>query len=390
MSQRWYYKVLGHEFGPVPLEELKELIELEAISSTDAVRTEDEHKWTVVSSVSALGFATQASRTLAPIVPSKSNEWYCLFLGHEFGPVTFEEIIHFAESCQLEASDQVKFGVEGKWRPVGSIGRLSVAIPPKAGQQLIPRKKRPETIVAPTIAPQVPSRPPAPVTAEVISAAVPVEAVKTAPVTAPVPVPSKQPSAPSVPVVSETTSTPLTVTESISNTKTSTVARINSNSSPMSSMPNRATVPSRPIARSSNNSSRSSIADLIKGQGIVIGVAAAVLVLLVVGWMCLPEGTAGDIERHRSLSQLLGDVRAARSSNASDFNPFKKRAQELGARYIPLLKSADGSNPAKQNLLWAVRDELPKMMKKDLSQETVEEKRFATRLANAATRLGIK
>ena len=58
--------------------------------------------------------------------------------------------------------------------------------------------------------------------------------------------------------------------------------------------------------------------------------------------------------------------------------------------YVSALKHANGSTPAKHSLLRAVRDELPKMMSNDLSEESLAEERYAAHLSDAATTMGIK
>ncbi len=61
-------------------------------------------------------------------MPSE-KEWYYSVGGFEMGPVSFEDLVALAQSQQIAAEDRVKAGVDGKWRAVGSIGRLMAVLP---------------------------------------------------------------------------------------------------------------------------------------------------------------------------------------------------------------------------------------------------------------------
>lgn len=104
----------------------------------------------------------------------------------------------------------------------------------------------------------------------------------------------------------------------------------------------------------------------------------------------MPASTAKDIERYKNLKQILDDVREARNKK-SDPSAIKPRAEKLTKEYTPILKvEASNEFPAKQSLLWAARDELPRMMAGNLMEESQAEKAFAAHLADAASKLGIK
>ena len=105
----------------------------------------------------------------------------------------------------------------------------------------------------------------------------------------------------------------------------------------------------------------------------------------------MPAGRAADIKRYKELKQLLTDVRAKREAKATDFSDLKDKAQKLTAEFTPVLKTqASSYHPAKQYLLWAVRDDLPRMMKEYLLAETQAEKNFAARLDHVAMHLSVK
>lgn len=133
MADQWYYRIFGQEFGPVPLNELKQLAESGTIAEGDEVRQEYSDQWKGAETVQDLAIQTTATAespsdeavTAQPI----ADEWYCRFNGQEFGPLRFQEVVDFTKGSQLTANDEVRFGVSGKWRRVGSIGRLVAVLP---------------------------------------------------------------------------------------------------------------------------------------------------------------------------------------------------------------------------------------------------------------------
>lgn len=149
MADSWYYRMFDQEFGPVPFEELKQLAELGSIAGADEVRSSDSSTWQTASLVSELGLSANMSSTdlrsmptVAVASPGGADDWYCMFHGQELGPIAFEEIAAFVEQGQLEASDEVRLGANGKWRRVGSIGRLMALLPYLASEHQIPDSKQ--------------------------------------------------------------------------------------------------------------------------------------------------------------------------------------------------------------------------------------------------------
>jgi len=148
MADRWFYRMFGEDFGPVTFDKLKELTECGTLSPSDEVRSEDSETWVSASAVGKLGlengFDTEPSLAAGTdfdiqISRSTNDDWYCMLGGTEFGPWSFEELAKYAESEQLSADDEVKLGESGKWRRVGSIGRLMALLPYKAVEKNIVR-----------------------------------------------------------------------------------------------------------------------------------------------------------------------------------------------------------------------------------------------------------
>ena len=134
MADEWYYRMFGQDFGPVGFDELKELAELGSISSADEVRLSTTSNWVTADSVNELGLSAvnSASPNQPDAKPSSSpiaDDWFCKIQGQELGPLSFNELVEFAERGLFHANDEVKLGAVGKWRRVGSIGRLVAALP---------------------------------------------------------------------------------------------------------------------------------------------------------------------------------------------------------------------------------------------------------------------
>ncbi|HEY4262794.1 MAG TPA: GYF domain-containing protein [Schlesneria sp.] len=155
MSEQWYYRIFGEQFGPIPLEGLKELAENGTIHAIDQVRSSSSGAWVDAASVEELSPSTSERGNLAVATLTSdieisthqsfnNDEWFCLLGDHELGPLSFDELLQFAEQEQLRADDQVKLGSSGKWRRAGSIGRLMAALPYIVHEKkIVPALQRP-------------------------------------------------------------------------------------------------------------------------------------------------------------------------------------------------------------------------------------------------------
>lgn len=141
MTDQWYYRVFGEDFGPVPFEKLREMAAKGTVGADDEVRRDNSNHWVAARSVEGLGLGSigggtaVATATVSDTTSEGSSsqsgldEWYCLLHGNELGPLSFDELLKYAEHDNLSADDQVKLGANGKWRRVGSIGRLVAVLP---------------------------------------------------------------------------------------------------------------------------------------------------------------------------------------------------------------------------------------------------------------------
>ncbi|HEY4263427.1 MAG TPA: GYF domain-containing protein [Schlesneria sp.] len=172
MADQWFYRVFGQVVGPMPLEKLRELADSGTIRALDDVRS-GSSDWVAAATVDELGLSTSERRTNSNIATmtmsdieisttTSNDDWYYEMGGQELGPITFDELLTFAEQEQISADDQVKLGAQGKWRRVGSIGRLMAALPYKPVEKTITPtpvnrpldRQPPEIVVAPQALPE--------------------------------------------------------------------------------------------------------------------------------------------------------------------------------------------------------------------------------------------
>lgn len=153
MSEQWYYRMFGEEFGPVALEKLREMADHGTVGREDEVRSDRSTRWVPAGSVRELGLspggggvevatASDSDAVMNVVAQGERaglDDWYCLANGHELGPLNFDELMKFARHEQLSADDEVKLGANGKWRRVGSIGRLMAVLPYRAAERATPR-----------------------------------------------------------------------------------------------------------------------------------------------------------------------------------------------------------------------------------------------------------
>lgn len=98
-----------------------------------------------------------------------------------------------------------------------------------------------------------------------------------------------------------------------------------------------------------------------------------------------------DVQFYTELRGILDEVRAVRASSTPDFTAARERAAKAKQDMVPVLREkASNKYPARQSMLWAVRDELPRMMAGDLLSESESERRFEVFLDEAAVSLKLK
>lgn len=432
MSEQWYYRVFGEEFGPMPLEELKQLAEFGTIAAMDKVRSTASSQWVAAASVDELGLrfnqgdtdlvtcATSGSDAELSTLKRGTDEWFCKLGGQELGPLAFEELAEYVAHEQLTAADEVKLGDQGKWRTVGSIGRLMAVIPYKAVEKtIVPTalKQEPRAIEQPLVDAREDlselaqdSDAPAPARARTEShtATTPkkVSPAQSNPLISTVP----HQGAGSLNADAAATATRARRTEPSSNPKLTQPALPESRPSPDSSssttehrtsnamtssvaMPRPITVPKKPSPIPTRRSGPSFLTGLLGqlAEGRTLGAIGAIaVVLLIAGWTFLPESKAGDIKRYRDLKKILDEIVAMRD-NPTGREALNAKAIKLGKEITEaVIKKASPQEPAKQYLLWAARDEIPRVFSATPEAQALAEKNLAARLKEAAAVLGLE
>ncbi len=152
MANQWHYQLFGEEFGPVSEDVVRGLVSKGTLGVDDPVRR-DGGRWMPASDALSDREATTATAVLPDAAEDAddADDWYCEVLGQELGPLSFNDLLRFAESGELSAEDQIRFGAEGKWRRVGSMGRLVAVLP----YQNIPQTKPKKTKAVPAPSPVV-------------------------------------------------------------------------------------------------------------------------------------------------------------------------------------------------------------------------------------------
>jgi hypothetical protein len=561
MADQWYYRVFGEVIGPMPLETLRELAQSGTIQALDEVRSTSSD-WVAAATIDELGLSTSERRTASnmasmsitdlEIATPTNDDWYYEMGGQELGPITFDELLKFAEQEQISADDQVKLGVDGKWRRVGSIGRLMAALPyqpvkktiapsttprpaaqavapevtatpvvsepdleatyraayeearakvaesmlaqaeaafqtaqqqalalvswatkpevdrqwwgwsngvefgpvefaqvfglAKSGQlkptdfvrngqfgQYVPASNLPGMFNAVTLLMQAnQQRDLATAQAKAAALAAPAPTIPVTPIktqeAAPQPTASRQ-QADSVtattapaskprlnPVVDPAPAAVRSNSSSATNTPTAVAMAAPATPEPPKDVPARSMNYSTPLGANSGHSMSSSstfaasrpiavakpspkkssrsdstwFADSLSGlmQPKVWG--AIVAVLLVAGWFVIPKSRGADIKRYQALKQILDEIRTKRS-NPTELAALQQKLSETSKKIFAEVKDQAGRDePAKQSLLWATRDETPRMIQAGLATESSSEKSFASHLQEAAYNLGLE
>ncbi len=423
MTDQWYYRMFGEEFGPVAVEKLREMADKGTVGASDEVRSARSSRWVSAGSVEELGLSLSSGDTATVVATASDSDamlnvssqrtglddWYCLLNGSELGPLNFDELLKYAKHEQLSADDEVKLGANGKWRRVGSIGRLMAVLPYRLPAQI--------TALPATASPASRSKTSAtkrPVAADRAGS----NATATASVT-PAPKPVGTKSQPKLPVInpptpSETSSEveptaekstlaaspvagrPAPSTSSVGSNYSSAMS-MSSSSSYGSSRP--AAISVRPTIKPSRsrNESSFSFAEMLeplkepKALG-AVGVIASML--LCFGWMSLPRSSAADVKNFHELKHIVDEIKQKRSSNSTDFASVNTKADRIGKAVVAeLAKKASRDEPAKQQLLWAARDRMPVMLgelKKAPAEPSKAEQGFIECLREAARLLNIK
>ena len=130
MSELWFYRINGREYGPVGLDLVRSLVRSEAIAPDDEVRNAARSNWILACAATELRdslkkpyFDLKNDRRTA------RDQWYCQGATGEMGPLKLTELIQLAACGQLVSDEHVKATADNYWRQVGSFQRLVELLP---------------------------------------------------------------------------------------------------------------------------------------------------------------------------------------------------------------------------------------------------------------------
>jgi hypothetical protein len=125
-----------------------------------------------------------------------------------------------------------------------------------------------------------------------------------------------------------------------------------------------------------------------KAMGIIGAIA---VVALLACWQFLPKSRGADIAKYKQMKELLAEIKSKRTSAPSELSALQTKLSKMGKDITLELKDkASRDDPAKQCLLWAARDEIPRMVTQGLTAEGTAEKCFEGRLQEAAYELRLE
>ncbi|QDU17821.1 hypothetical protein CA11_56700 [Gimesia maris] len=362
---QWYCRVLNHELGPMSADDLMKMLFDGELAPNDEVKSSAEPEWvparTVVflsSSGSDLDVIDSEEDSVEELVPTSGEsaseqtatteenvveaekpaepppppilkvrskqKWYCKLGGMGYGPIEAHKIKMWAEQDRVEPTDLLKLGRKGEWFEAWQIEALQLKKPN-------PKQAEPE-VKADTAATETESNTTgAPVAAAPAAALAPMPA---APVAAAVP-----PVARAKPKIQVQRSNPLEALGPLMDPK------------------------------------------ILGGVGGVIALVA-ILYFVPLGDLFSPSGK----EEFAKFQAFYQEYKALQSKQAgpAEFAALKKKANTELDPVIKDLESTAGSDyPALQQLLWAGRDYLPKMLDNPGPESARDQEKFENCLQEA-------
>ncbi|HAW28650.1 DUF4339 domain-containing protein [Gimesia maris] len=362
---QWYCRVLNHELGPMSADDLMKMLFDGELAPNDEVKSSAEPEWvparTVVflsSSGSDLDVIDSEEDSVEELVPTSGEsaseqtatteenvveaeepaepppppilkvrskqKWYCKLGGMGYGPIEAHKIKMWAEQDRVEPTDLLKLGRKGEWFEAWQIEALQLKKPN-------PKQAEPE-VKADTAATETESNTTgAPVTAAPAAALAPMPA---APVAAAVP-----PVARAKPKIQVQRSNPLEALGPLMDPK------------------------------------------ILGGLGGVIALVA-ILYFVPLGDLFSPSGK----EEFAKFQAFYQEYKALQSKQAgpAEYAALKKKANTELDPVIKDLESSAGSDyPALQQLLWAGRDYLPKMLDNPGPESARDQEKFENCLEEA-------
>jgi hypothetical protein len=130
----WFCRVFGTEFGPLPVEMVRRMIETEQLGSDDAVRCGKTGPWQMVQQITEFRALLKALNQLAkptspeylPKIVEPKDDWYYRLDGREHGPFALDALQQLIGTSGDTVSDVlIRQGNDGTWGPYYSLPGMS-------------------------------------------------------------------------------------------------------------------------------------------------------------------------------------------------------------------------------------------------------------------------
>ena len=130
MSDQWFYRIQGQEYGPVSLDLVRSLVVSGVIAPDDEVRDLERSNWILACAASELrGSTQQRSIDLAEERRHQRDQWYCRGATGDYGPLKLVDLIELAVRGELSPDEEIKARVDDYWRQIHTFERLLELLP---------------------------------------------------------------------------------------------------------------------------------------------------------------------------------------------------------------------------------------------------------------------
>ncbi|HUQ70896.1 MAG TPA: GYF domain-containing protein [Planctomycetaceae bacterium] len=429
----WYYQFLGDEMGPVSFNELLNYASIGQLTADDQIKFGANGKWRGLGAIGRLVAVLpyhesstalrpeQTTRNSTPVAEIQTPEpepaspaappppvlpgvprylpaaeeraWFAWIRGAEFGPTNLLEINQWVTSGQIAPTDFVRYGMMGQWAPpataLHALAQLRIPDPVAPPSPPVVQRPTMPVVAAPTkpnvLAVKLPEPPPQ------TAAQAPVETVAKASSAAVDIVPERPKT---TPTAEERKPEPRPVMDP---PRAESSAGGGGYGGGISAPPAWQT-PAKPAYKPPPRKSSSGGGGLNLGglmeplkDGKTLGIIGGTLVaaLLIGGWMFMPASKGADVARLQQLEKVLADFRKTRDEKGN-WQSFEADAAKVTKSIVDDLKNtATRKTPAKQCLLWAARDALPRMLSTAKDKPGPAETEFENHLHEASRILGV-
>jgi hypothetical protein len=155
----WYCQVFGTEFGPLPADALRRMVETEQLAAVDLVRSGPNSSWQALREIPEFRALLKgpdpqgkslAAASLPPKPVQRPDEWYYQVDGKNHGPLMRAALEELIGSSGDTAEDViVRHGDDGAWVPFFSLPGAFQSRGPVIRHDSIERKCTPAPIVSP-------------------------------------------------------------------------------------------------------------------------------------------------------------------------------------------------------------------------------------------------